>query len=242
MTEINIGSTFVSNYANHELSFTVTRFVGDVVFAEAEPNNGWGITERPFSRSEALQKIGWAEIFAKAVERANSFWTDIAIGSVLHYHSGYGRMIRGIVVLDDESKTKKMQPLALIGEWSESELPHRSATGEVLEGTAVAGIRQARLIAPDPDTIWEAMTDTKKSYPMFNFLDDAEPSTFIAVDITLREATPLEIVDAEIEVVLNKVVDTVQSGYRVSLSDRIAELQTQLPAIEALVKRRKDLL
>jgi len=227
---VTVGQTFSSPYSDSEIDYTVKRFNGDIVFAEAGENQ-WGISESPFGIEEVRRSIAWREKFENSQQSTDSFWNDVEVGKIVHYSNGWQKFVRGEVVQDSDG-SKKMKPIALIGDWDKYELPMRNPNGEIKNGYHVQSIIDGKLFAPNPSSIWEAMTSEQRSVKAYEDANAAGgPSKMPAVDITIPEMNPEESRLARIESLLEKIPEAA-TKWDTSPEERIESVRALLAQIE----------
>ena len=227
---VRVGQTFSMPYADSTITYTVASFRGEVVLADAAENE-WGITDRPFGIEEVRRVLSWESKFERAQEITESFWRDIPVGEIVHYHNGFESFVRGRVV-EDADGAKRMQPIALVGGWDRNDLPIRQSDGEVKYGYHAKSIMEGRLFSPNPSSMWEAMTEKQKSAARFEeIVELGGPGALPTIDLELPEMDDKERRTARIESLLGKV-PAVVNNWQASVSERVDELRALLEEID----------
>lgn len=163
---VKIGDTFRSVIADANVLWKVIRKIDARNFeceAVNEPieHNGklfdsdWAGTISPFSVDQIVRSKSFAAAFASHVERDKKGWADLEVGATVHYDNGFKQWVRCKVVLD-EAGQKALLPIALVGGWRESDMPHRDRRGEVYYPYHARKIIEGEVWRPSFSMIFES--------------------------------------------------------------------------------------
>lgn len=126
----------------------------------------------------------------------DDFWDTVPLGSVLHYHDGFNRFIRGIVVerkgrnASGDRPLRGLRSVAMVGAWTAYDLPRRGPDGEIKYP-----YHAAKILSPTPDSIFNPS-------PSCIYESDectrslADPCEMPPIDLSVPDITPEEEVSA----------------------------------------------
>lgn len=112
---VQVGDTFYANVADGREEFTVTEVTGKYVTAEAMSID-WGHLEQAFLVSDVERKQAYQRGVDRMFKEHADFWANQELGATLHYHNGFGEIVRGTVATLEDGR-KGLQPTAIVGEW-----------------------------------------------------------------------------------------------------------------------------
>jgi hypothetical protein len=145
-------------------------------------------SSRVFGGEEIRAAIAYDVNVKRLFENKDDFWARQEIGSVLHYHNGFGEYVRGVVINVDGQH--KLKPTALVGEWRKYDLPYRLPNGSIYyphhADKIVHGGSEAAW-APHESCVYESPEFSPN--PRFR---DVYPRNLPAIDLSLPEPTEAE--------------------------------------------------
>jgi len=141
----------------------------------------WVGTQKVFGTEEIRAALEMNSFVASLMDASEAFYTGLKLGSIVHYHNGFGSFVRCRVVRKEGKN--ELLPLALVGNWREHDLPHYNVYGEVDHRYYPRKIVDGETITPHASNIYE--------YPSFSSRPETpNPSTLPEVDLTLPPLTP----------------------------------------------------
>jgi hypothetical protein len=124
--------------------------------------------EKSFLSREILAANAYEAIFKGISNDHDRFYASLDEGDIVHYNNGFKNFVRCEVVFDADEQKNQLQPIALVGEWSNHDLPKRRANGEIYYGYNVQQIIDGSTFEPNVTCIFEAGTnhsDDPRSLP-----------------------------------------------------------------------------
>ena len=124
--------------------------------------------EKSFLSREILSANAYEAIFKSISNDHERFYASLDEGDIVHYNNGFKNFVRCKVVFDADEQKNQLQPIALVGEWSNHDLPKRRANGEIYNGYNVQQIIDGSTFEPNVTCIFEAGTnhsDDPRSLP-----------------------------------------------------------------------------
>lgn len=86
-------------------------------------------------------------------EAHEDFYANLPVGTIVHYDNGFAQFVRCVRVAGP--KGKRLQPLALVGNWQDYDLPRREVDGSINDRYHVRMIREGECFEPNYGSIWE---------------------------------------------------------------------------------------
>lgn len=127
---ITIGTRFRAAHADSSEWWVVTGSRGKLVWeAEIPAGSEWAGAKRVYDEDEILTSLRREAAFRQYDLEKDGWWNEQELGSILHYDNGFEQYVRGVVV--EHNGERKLRPIALVGKWSDRDLPHRLPNGEV---------------------------------------------------------------------------------------------------------------
>lgn len=186
---IKRGDRFHSIIADSNALFEVTRQVGrsDVYEAKVIPGpfSDYAGTVKVFHGREIRARMALENAIDHSQQSSEDFWARQKIGTQLHYHNGFGNVVRGEVVLMKNGK-KGLLPTALVGKWRPYDLPQRLADGSIHLGYHADKIAKGEAWQPHSSCVYES-PDCAKSYRA-----EPDPRKLPALDLTPPAAIDTE--------------------------------------------------
>lgn len=211
MTKIVVGkSTFRDIVMDYNPIFRVIENMGNGTFKCISEDEHYGGVERYFSRAQLLEKIRWEEAMEAAHASQDDFWAQLPVGETIHYDNGFGEFVRGIVVERDGEK--KLKPIALVGNWSERDLPKRRPNGEVYfphHADKIVNRGEGAEWQPHESCVYEANAYSKRDRV-------PDPRTLTPIDLSVPDMTFEEQEQAELERAIDRVREILDNRYRTS--------------------------
>jgi hypothetical protein len=91
---------------------------------------------------------------------SDGFYKRLTVGTNIHYFNGFNTFVRCKVTIPEEGEfkgKKALQPIALVGEWSDIDLPKRNRFGKIEYPYWVRSIRsQTGAFRPNVTVIYES--------------------------------------------------------------------------------------
>lgn len=211
-TTVKIGTRFRSVYADSNALFEITRKAGPsaweaVITRESGDYEG---VAKLFSTEEVRRSLKAESFWKNTRAKSNDFYTTAKLGSVVHYHHGFGGYIRcevvmGVTVHSDGKTVKCLKPVALVGNWKPYDLPRRNRDGSIHLGYHAGSIAKGEVFSPHASNIWEC--------PEFNRAGNPNPTSMPAVDLSVPAMTSDEEAAAKLEALRLKAIETLTEGW-----------------------------
>ena len=180
---VKVGTTFNSHFADSNPTWRVVSSRGGNSWNCKVVSDDWEGRSKVFGTEEIVSAIRYARTLANLSESHDDWWNSRTYGETVHYHGGFGQFVRGIVVERDGEK--KMLPVALVGNWSKTDLPYRRHDGTVYYSYHVKKIR-----FPDDDSAMQPHESNMWESPSFSRRNVDDPSSLESID--LSDPAPLE--------------------------------------------------
>ena len=145
-------------------------------------------TEKSFLSREILASANYEAIFKGIRNDHDSFYASLDEGDIVHYNNGFKNFVRCEVVFDADEQKNKLKPIALVGEWSNHDLPKRRANGEINNGYHAQKIIDGETFEPNVTCIFEAGT---KGFVNGN-RNHGDPRSLPPVDLSVPAMTEEE--------------------------------------------------
>lgn len=196
MSTIKVGTKFRFHYADSNPEWTVISSRGTGAWnCQILDDPDWKGTKKVFGTEEIKLTIERANFFTKIVKTSRDWWSQQKEGAVVHYHNAFGSFVRGIIVkIDNETE---MRPIALVGNWSTIDLPHRMADGEILWGYHPEKVLKGTVFKPHSSNVFES--------PDYAGRKDVDPRTLEPIDLSVPEMTETEKFVAAKHIFLKKI-------------------------------------
>lgn len=120
-------------------------------------------TLRGFRLTDLQQQIARDQFWADQQRQKNTFYDDLPIGAIVHYHDGFAQFVRCERVKGEVGE--RLRPIALIGNWRQHDVAiHRG--GRVDLGYHVKCILERNCFEPHPSNIWEQLDEGTRAHVM----------------------------------------------------------------------------
>lgn len=156
-----------------------------------------GVVNGVLMKSVANRQVKMAKAW-KAMSRddeAETFYNNLKPGQIVHYHNGFKSYVRCVVTPD-----KQLFPMALVGNWSDLDLPKRQKDGEIYYPYHAKSILEKKLFKPHATTIWE-----------FNSPEGVPPSEMPQISLELPPMSAAERESAAKYRILDRIRNLVQT-------------------------------
>jgi hypothetical protein len=212
---IKIGTRFFYSHADSTPQWEVTEAPRKGLYVAVVVDSvDWNGTRRGFTESEV--RVGM-EVRADVVKRMDEqaqFYAGLKVGDVYHYDSGRQAYVRCEVVIDTppnrETRGPCLKPIALVGKWSQMDLPRRRLDGTVDLGYHAERIRKGEAFTPHTSNIYEVKPgrglDPRKATP---------------IDLSLPPMAPEEVRKATLWAKVGELRDLVLSERRAADPEKI---------------------
>jgi hypothetical protein len=187
---------FRSVYADSNALWEVSQRIGNGVwkcFIVNEPMTFGGRTVpgeyagvvKTFMSAEILAANRHMEAVENLFDKQDEWYATQHVGTIVHYHNGFNSFVRCEIVdgvirkgigNDGTRKQKVLKPIALVGKWSKSDLPHYTGTGEIDYGYHADNIRKG--------LCWRANITCIYEHPDCNKERMDDPRQMSAIDLT----------------------------------------------------------
>lgn len=166
--KVSIGTQFRSTYADGNPLWEVKRKLGpsvweavvmpDPVVIDGKTFEGdWEGTTKAFRSADILASLKMAQFWKHSGDDSERWYASLKVGLFVHQKNFRG-FVRCKVVLDAEGK-KAVLPIALVGEWGKSELPHRDVTGDIYLPYHAKQIADKEVFHAHASHFWEYRND-----------------------------------------------------------------------------------
>lgn len=193
---VSKGMRFRSAYADSNALWEVSQRIGSGVWKCFIVNEPMKIRDKTYPGEYAgvVKSFMSAEILAAnrhmdAIEHLfdeqDEWYANQPVGTIVHYHNAFNSFIRCEIVNDvmrkgiGEEGTRKqhvLKPIALVGNWSKSDLPHYTGTGEIDYGYHAKSIMEG--------SCWRASITCIYEHPSCNKGCMQDPRQMPAIDLT----------------------------------------------------------
>ena len=144
--------------------------------------------EKSFLSREILAANAYEDIFKSISNDHDRFYASLDEGDIVHYNNGFKNFVRCEVVFDADEQKNQLQPIALVGEWSNHDLPKRRANGEIYNGYHAQKIIDGETTSYNVTCIFEAGT---KGF-VNNNRNHGDPRSLPPVDLSVPAMTEEE--------------------------------------------------
>ena len=145
-------------------------------------------TEKSFLSREILASVNYENIFKNIRNDHDRFYASLDEGDIVHYNNGFKNFVRCEVVFDADEQKNQLKPIALVGEWSNHDLPERRANGEIYNGYHAQKIIDGGTFEPNVTCIFEAGT---KGF-VNNNRNHGDPRSLPPIDLSVPAMTAWE--------------------------------------------------
>jgi hypothetical protein len=191
---VGIGTTFRSVHADSNALWKVRKVQGkDCWLCEIqnEPIEINGVlhdsdyvgTQRVFLTSQIKASKSSENFFANLGKQHDQFYESLTVGQQVHYMNFRDAFVRCIVIKEEGKNVLK--PIALVGNWNDSNLPYRYPNGEIYYPTYAKSVIDGKTMTPNASNIWE------------NGKNGNDPINLPAIDLTVPEMTEQQIIIAK---------------------------------------------
>jgi len=164
-----------------------------------------------FKAGDIDSMVRWEKAIKSRQNESKNWWDFLTIGDIYHYDNGFSNYVRCEVV--EEDGEKKLQPIALVGDWKGHDLPSRRANGQVhYPHHAEKVVDRVGAWRCDTGCIYEVSERRQKGL---------DPRPLEAINLTVPDMTEEESRLAELENIRTQAIEVLQN-YEDSVEDRLA--------------------
>ena len=169
--------------------------------------------EKSFLSREILAANAYEDMFKDMRSDHDGFYASLDEGDIVHYNNGFKNFVRCEVVFDADEQKNKLKPIALVGEWSNCDLPKRRADGEIYNGYHSQQIIDGSTFEPNAGCIFESGT---------NHSDDPRSLTPIDLSVpAMTEEEEQEAVRCQLIGRVQEIISEHDSGNTQEIIDKI---------------------
>ena len=185
---------------------------------------------RYLHKLELLEKIAAYEKEKKEEKENKRFWKTVPLGSTIHYHNCYGAFVRGVVIkTNTEDQQHCFMPTALVGKWSEHDLPKL-----LPDGTVGISHYAKSVLPPKPEHAYRPHTSCIYESPFFvksvHVVQD--PRTLPEIKLVIPTPTEEQLENIK----LTKAVEEVRNLLRNEITSAKID-----KAVETLLRIKSDI-
>jgi hypothetical protein len=205
MIPVRKGTKFFAAHKDSAPEWEVYEIASD--YAECHViSPDWKGETRVFTKDEIRASIHRDRVFDRMNLSQDAFWNRQHVGDILHYHNSFGKFVRLEVVLDADGK-KSGKPIALVGKWSNTDLPRRNPVGEIYYPHSAKSVVSGELHRYPIDSIWEGcLSDHYRNL-------HGDPTDMVAIDLSVDDMTPAQQEEARLYRLLNEIGQIIQDGH-----------------------------
>lgn len=209
-TQVKIGTTFRSPFADSNPKWMVTASIGKGVWdcLITGDNPDYAGTTRSFRTRDIADALRWDNAISNTMAAHDKWWSAQMVGTTVHYHNGFQQFVRGEIAINAKGE-KVMRPTALVGAWRDYDLPRF-----IEDGSIAYGYYAKRIITQDYQDLQPNYTNMYES-PGYRRgtgtnLPSVDPRDLTPLDLTPPPMTTDQAHDANIVRVLNHIVGIAQ--------------------------------
>ncbi len=176
--KITTRTKFFYHHADSQPQWQVVKARGGDTWEAVVISDDWTGTRKVFGGEEIRNAINSQGFWEDMANSHEGWWNAQTIGATVHYHSGFGNFVRGVIVTEEGEK--KMRATALVGNWKPYDLPRVDAAGNLIEGYHVRQIRDSATMQPNFSNMVEAVGVRD---------GETDPRGRLAIDLTPPTAT-----------------------------------------------------
>lgn len=162
---VKIGTRFRSVYADSNCLWRVVSKEGRLWLAQVVEDEDYAGVQQGFTTGQIEGAVKSAKNFGRLMDDHEKFYSELPIGSIVHYDNGFAQFVRARRV--DGPPRKRLVPIGLVGNWREYDLPRVQPDGTWGGGTShVKWIADGEAFEPNYTSIWEAMDASRREWSM----------------------------------------------------------------------------
>lgn len=152
---------------------------------------------KPFYVEDVERALRQAQVWDRLADEQEQFYSSLAPGQIVHYNNGFGEFVRcEAIVLEEDLRSGPseykagqtvLQPIALVGNWKDGDLPHtyRDEHGEEHE---IVPYHAKKVLTRTG--AWRASASCVFEAPGYSssYKRQGDPTTMDAIDLTVRSA------------------------------------------------------
>lgn len=152
-------------------------------------------TRKAFLTNEILSSVNWENSIQNSMDENDRYYRNLKVGETLHYHDGFDRFVRCVVVVHEGKQ--KLKRVALVGDWKLPDLPKRRYNGDIDFGYHAERVLKGELFDPHYSNIYESPGFTRK--------DVHDPRSMKPVKLDVPPMTPEHQVAASYWKILERI-------------------------------------
>lgn len=217
-TQIIIGETqFQYLHADSIATWLVKKARGGDTYECVIIGDEWNGARKVFGGEEIRSAIVQSKAWDALRNEQTDWFASLKIGDIYHYHNGFGQFVRCMVVHDQDEQLgvymNRFQPIALVGNWQNYDLPKRQSDGRVhLPYHASKVVNATGAWQPSLTCIYEH-PDYSRAYTSYG-----DPRTMEPISLNVPEMTSAEIELADLTKACSTVIELL-SGNRLSADE-----------------------
>lgn len=180
---LGVGTKFYAAHADGNPQWTVTEDRGNGMWVATIEEGA----ERGFMTYEIEHALSMARIFDTLSKSKVKWWDAQVIGTILHYHNGFGQYVRGVVTTNKDGR-KEFLPQALVGEWKTHDLPKRQSDGSISRPHQAKSIFEGNAWRPSETCVFEHQNFSRPMGPARS----VNPTTLAPIDLSVPDMTDEE--------------------------------------------------
>ena len=189
--------------------------------------------QKAFLASEILRSVAWETTIGNLIDQGEQWYKNLPLGTTVHYHNGFDAFVRCEVVTgtdqSDNQIKNMLKPIALVGNWSQYDLPSRSYDGKIHLGYHAKQISEHTLFRPNASNCYEFSGFLKKKI---------DPRTLTPVALGLPSMTAEESKAAELWQIIENIHDLTDSqNFR---DEDLKSPETPMKYLQQIAELTKD--
>ena len=237
------GDKFSVPFADSIVDYVIREIRGEIVYATATDDNEYGLGDKVFLLDEVESRMLFdrrrAALFD--MDTTEQFWHDLPEGAILHYDSGFKKLVRCEVRTNARGE-KYAHPIALVGDnWEKRDLPRRREDGSIDKGYYASfidgekGDPADKAWRPNPSNFWESASDENRE--RYNSDAEFDPINLSVVDLSIPEPTQNEVFQANVIRAKRDVVNSLEET--TEINETIETLRAALRNFENLAAQQR---
>jgi hypothetical protein len=103
--------------------------------------------------ADVVKQLSASKFWKKHMDENDRFYDNLKVGQIVHYHNGFKQYVRCRAIETDG--TKKLLATALVGNWSDYDLPGRYSDGTECIPTWAKWVKEGHIFDPNVSCIYE---------------------------------------------------------------------------------------
>jgi hypothetical protein len=189
--KITKNTTFRSPYADSNPLWTTIKPIGrqawlcEIVNEKIEIDGklydgDYAGIQKSFLNTDIRSALNGQDFWQRVENEHERFYASLTPGQIVHYMNGFDAFVRCEVTADYQLK-----PIALLGKWSEYELPERSPDGQIFWNYYPQRVMDGTTFQPNASNIYEFHVPPHRQVKR----QGADPRTMTPIDLTVPPMT-----------------------------------------------------